>query len=92
RAAAADGPGAAAADGLRAAGAGGPGSPTEDALRTPVAEGARSAGGVLGAVPTLLGLGVALPGPLDHGRGVLHRVTGFPEWDGYPLRDALERR
>ncbi|MFE5256457.1 ROK family transcriptional regulator [Streptomyces coelicoflavus] len=58
----------------------------------PVAEGARSAGGVLAAVPTLLGLGVALPGPLDHGRGVLHRVTGFPEWDGYPLRDALERR
>lgn len=59
---------------------------------SPVAEGARSAGGALGAVPTLLGLGVALPGPLDHGRGVLHRVTGFPEWDGYPLRDALERR
>ncbi|WP_307854026.1 ROK family transcriptional regulator [Streptomyces tagetis] len=42
--------------------------------------------------PTLLGLGVALPGPLDHVRGVLHRVTGFPEWDGFPLRDALARR
>lgn len=40
----------------------------------------------------LLGLGVALPGPLDHTSGVLHRVTGFPEWDGYPLRDALARR
>ncbi|MFF7549017.1 ROK family protein [Streptomyces canus] len=40
----------------------------------------------------LLGVGVALPGPLDHGRGVLHRVTGFPEWDGFPLRDALARR
>ncbi|MCX5037619.1 MULTISPECIES: ROK family transcriptional regulator [Streptomyces] len=47
---------------------------------------------LLGGLPTLLGLGVALPGPLDHGRGVLHRVTGFPEWDGFPLRDALERR
>jgi predicted NBD/HSP70 family sugar kinase len=23
---------------------------------------------------------------------VLHRVTGFPEWDGFPLRDALARR
>ncbi|MGW5090977.1 ROK family transcriptional regulator [Streptomyces coelicoflavus] len=47
---------------------------------------------LLGGLPTLLGLGVALPGPLDHGRGVLHRVTGFPEWDGFPLRDALEGR
>ncbi|WP_457464574.1 ROK family transcriptional regulator [Streptomyces sp. TE5632] len=42
--------------------------------------------------PALLGAGVALPGPLDHARGVLHRVTGFPEWDGYPLRDALSER
>ncbi|NEA61593.1 ROK family transcriptional regulator [Streptomyces sp. SID12488] len=40
----------------------------------------------------LLGVGVALPGPLDHAQGVLHRVTGFPEWDGFPLRDALARR
>ncbi|MER7777244.1 ROK family transcriptional regulator [Streptomyces sp. NPDC096191] len=57
---------------------------TEDTLRPP--------DGTLAAAPTLLGLGVALPGPLDHVRGVLHRVTGFPEWDGFPLRDALERR
>ncbi|MFC8099962.1 ROK family protein [Streptomyces sp. NPDC057363] len=49
-------------------------------------------GSALSAAPTLLGLGVALPGPLDHVRGVLHRVTGFPEWDGFPLRDALARR
>ncbi|GHB22064.1 hypothetical protein GCM10010377_09820 [Streptomyces viridiviolaceus] len=48
--------------------------------------------GPLAWAPTLLGLGVALPGPLDHVRGVLHRVTGFPEWDGFPLRDALARR
>ncbi|WP_343243957.1 ROK family transcriptional regulator [Streptomyces sp. SID13726] len=46
----------------------------------------------LAGIPTLLGVGVALPGPLDHVRGVLHRVTGFPEWDGFPLRDALTRR
>ncbi|CAL9539508.1 ROK family transcriptional regulator [Streptomyces sp. enrichment culture] len=43
-------------------------------------------------VRPLLGAGVALPGPLDHRRGVLHRVTGFPEWDGFPLRDALAER
>ncbi|MEU9453775.1 ROK family transcriptional regulator [Streptomyces sp. NPDC048277] len=40
----------------------------------------------------VLGVGVALPGPLDHIHGVLHRVTGFPEWDGFPLRDALAAR
>ncbi|MES4908068.1 MULTISPECIES: ROK family transcriptional regulator [unclassified Streptomyces] len=40
----------------------------------------------------LLGAGVAAPGPLDHGSGVLRRVTGFPRWDGFPLRDALAQR
>lgn len=40
----------------------------------------------------VLGAGVAVPGPLDHRGGVLHRVTGFPQWDGYPLRDALAAR
>ncbi|MFF4759034.1 ROK family protein [Streptomyces sp. NPDC001292] len=52
-------------------------------------EGARP---VLADVGPLVGVGVALPGPLDHRCGVLHRVTGFPEWDGFPLRDALARR
>lgn len=47
---------------------------------------------LLTGVASVLGVGVALPGPLDHTRGVLHRVTGFPEWDGFPLRDALARR
>ncbi|UXY27784.1 ROK family transcriptional regulator [Streptomyces sp. HUAS TT20] len=41
---------------------------------------------------SLLGMGVASPGPLDHTNGVLHRVTGFPEWDGFALRDALAGR
>ncbi|WP_338933317.1 ROK family protein [Streptomyces netropsis] len=52
-------------------------------------------GGVLagdGPSLSLLGVGVAVPGPLDHASGVLHRVTGFPEWDGFPLRDALAER
>ena len=50
------------------------------------------AGTGTGGAESVLGVGVALPGPLDHTRGVLHRVTGFPEWDGFPLRDALARR
>ncbi|MFF9088006.1 ROK family protein [Streptomyces sp. NPDC014991] len=55
--------------------------------------GAAAAGeGGLAGVGSLLGVGVALPGPLDHVRGILHRVTGFPEWDGFPLRDALAGR
>lgn len=45
-----------------------------------------------GALLAPLGVGVALPGPLDHVRGVLHRVTGFPEWDGFPLREVLAAR
>ncbi|MCX5412365.1 ROK family transcriptional regulator [Streptomyces sp. NBC_00059] len=40
----------------------------------------------------VFGVGAALPGPLDHRSGVLHRVTGFPQWDGFPLRDALAER
>ncbi|MFI2432426.1 ROK family protein [Streptomyces sp. NPDC018693] len=53
----------------------------------------REAGESASAAPgTLLGVGVALPGPLDHVHGVLRRVTGFPEWDSFPLRDELERR
>lgn len=44
------------------------------------------------AAPDVLGVGVAAPGPLDHRCGVLHRVTGFPRWDGFPLRDALAGR
>ncbi|MEW2580204.1 ROK family protein [Streptomyces syringium] len=64
--------------------------------------GALAAGEAAPAAPTpprgsdthrpLLGVGVAVPGPLDHASGVLHRVTGFPEWDGFPLRDALAER
>ncbi|GGQ94570.1 transcriptional regulator [Streptomyces griseorubens] len=58
------------------------------------AAGAARTAGAAGAAGgrSLLGVGVALPGPLDHRRGVLHRVTGFPEWDGFPLRDALSER
>ncbi|MFF9015172.1 ROK family protein [Streptomyces sp. NPDC014870] len=40
----------------------------------------------------LLGLGVAMPGPLDHLSGTPGRVTGFPEWEGVPLRAELARR
>ncbi|MFE1784408.1 ROK family protein [Streptomyces sp. NPDC059506] len=40
----------------------------------------------------LLGVGVACPGPLDHFEGVLRRVVRLPQWDGFPLRDALAAR
>ncbi|MEU3690142.1 ROK family transcriptional regulator [Streptomyces narbonensis] len=40
----------------------------------------------------VLGVGLAMPGPLDHRAGVPGRVTGFPSWEGYPLRDELARR
>ncbi|WP_433455866.1 ROK family transcriptional regulator [Streptomyces sp. CA-142005] len=65
-----------------------------DAVDAVVREGLGAFPGVDGPAEagSLLGVGVALPGPLDHVRGVLHRVTGFPEWDGFPLRDALGER
>lgn len=48
--------------------------------------------GGAGPVGGLLGVGVAMPGPLDHTTGVPQRVTGFHQWDGFPLRDALAAR
>ncbi|MGP3983379.1 ROK family transcriptional regulator [Streptomyces sp. KR80] len=44
------------------------------------------------AAGSVLGVGVACPGPLDHRTGILGRVTGLPQWDGFPLRDALAAR
>ncbi|MFJ6553592.1 ROK family protein [Streptomyces luteogriseus] len=61
-------------------------------LPGPTGLGGVSLPGPAGLDPSLLGVGVALPGPLDHVRGVLHRVTGFPGWDGFPLREALAGR
>ncbi|MEZ0090248.1 ROK family protein [Streptacidiphilus sp. EB129] len=40
----------------------------------------------------LLGVGVASPGPLDQRSGILHRVTGRPEWDGIALGSELAAR
>ncbi|MFF8971505.1 ROK family protein [Streptomyces sp. NPDC014995] len=65
-------------------------APAGSAVGGALAEGA--VGDMLKGCRTLLGVGVALPGPLDHTHGVLKRVTGFPEWDGFPLRDTLARR
>ncbi|CAM5451062.1 hypothetical protein SAVIM338S_02796 [Streptomyces avidinii] len=48
-------------------------------------------GGADGRLP-VLGVGVAAPGPLDWRTGVLGRVTGHPEWEGFPLREVLEGR
>ncbi|MFD9407765.1 ROK family protein [Streptomyces sp. NPDC059989] len=44
------------------------------------------------AGPRPLGVGVAAPGPLDHRTGVMGRVTGFPRWEGFPLREVLAGR
>ncbi|MFJ3585266.1 ROK family protein [Streptomyces sp. NPDC090127] len=57
-------------------------------------EGSGEAGGEVGGVvtPAVLGVGVAMPGPLDHLSGTPGRVTGFPEWEGVPLREELARR
>lgn len=58
---------------------------------TVVDEAVRAVARVCGDRP-LLGVGVAAPGPLDWRTGVLGRVTGFPEWEGFPLREVLEGR
>ncbi|MEU0249694.1 ROK family protein [Streptomyces sp. NPDC006235] len=92
--------GPAEAEALRVAGSEAVRVTTAEALRAPVpgAAGATVAEALPAGPPalahagSLLGVGVALPGPLDHVRGVLHRVTGFPEWDGFPLREALAER
>ncbi|WP_373432356.1 ROK family protein [Streptomyces afghaniensis] len=88
-----------ASEGVRAAGPESARATASEVLRAAEPEAARAteaealpAGPVLGPAGPLLGVGVALPGPLDHVRGVLHRVTGFPEWDGFPLREALAER
>ncbi|WP_308218478.1 ROK family transcriptional regulator [Streptomyces hygroscopicus] len=81
------GPGGAVGGGLGGAVGGGPGGAVGGGL------GGAAVGGTGGAAGGgLLGVGVAAPGPLDHGSGVLHRVTGFPQWDGFPLRAALAER
>ena len=90
------------ADASRSAGSGRPADPAglADAGRLADPAGLAGAASLADLAPDvqrgfgahLLGVGVALPGPLDHAHGILHRVTGFPEWDGFPLRDALARR
>ncbi|WP_435865373.1 ROK family protein [Streptomyces malaysiensis] len=83
-----------------AAAAGGTGGRAGGGAGDPESAGTTGTTGTAGTAGTagpaggggLLGVGVAAPGPLDHGSGVLHRVTGFPQWDGFPLRDALAER
>ncbi|MER7818405.1 ROK family transcriptional regulator [Streptomyces sp. NPDC096153] len=45
-----------------------------------------------GGPDRVLGVGVGMPGPLDHWSGVPGRVTGAPGWAGVPLRDELVER
>jgi predicted NBD/HSP70 family sugar kinase len=41
---------------------------------------------------TVLGIGLACPGPLDTRDGVLHEVTGLPRWRGLPVGAELGGR
>ncbi|MET9620868.1 ROK family transcriptional regulator [Streptomyces sp. NPDC006464] len=55
-------------------------------------DGDAPSGGRAGGGPSVvLGVGVAMPGPLDHPAGAPGRITGHPEWDGFPVRDVLAR-
>lgn len=65
------------------------GRPVGDGLAAITAEVLRTAALAPGPV---LGAGVGVRGPLDHTSGVLHRVTGFPHWEGTALRTELAHR
>lgn len=39
----------------------------------------------------LVGICIAAPGPLDVSRGCFHQPPNLPGWDGFNLRDAVER-
>ncbi|MFJ1746063.1 ROK family protein [Streptomyces sp. NPDC088116] len=60
--------------------------------RTRTETGARTRTDTAPGARDVLGVGVAMPGPLDHTTGVPRSVTGFPQWEGFPLRDALAAR
>ncbi|MHC6628143.1 ROK family transcriptional regulator [Streptomyces globosus] len=62
-----------------------------DAVAAAVARAVHRLAGPAGA-QALAGVGVAAPGPLDWRTGVMGRVTGHPEWDGHPLRQAVADR
>jgi len=40
----------------------------------------------------VLGMGMALPGPLDSERGVMINPPNFPDWNNVPIKDILEKR
>lgn len=40
----------------------------------------------------ILGLGAAVPGPMDYSSGVLLDPPNFPGWNGFPLKRTLEER
>ncbi|MEU0373580.1 ROK family transcriptional regulator [Streptomyces sp. NPDC006283] len=65
---------------------------TEALLADARADAAGTGMAAAGSGLRVLGAGVAMPGPLDHFLGVAQRVTGFPEWEGFPVRDALAGR
>ncbi len=46
---------------------------------------------VLAGHPPMAGAGLSIAGPMDTGRGVVFQLPNLPGWDGFPVRDHLER-
>ncbi|MEU6864091.1 ROK family transcriptional regulator [Streptomyces sp. NPDC046876] len=63
-----------------------------DAVADEVVRAVSRLSGAAGGAQALLGVGVAAPGPLDRRAGILGRVTGYPQWEGFPLRQAVADR
>lgn len=40
----------------------------------------------------LRGIGIAIPGIIDMASGTLRESPNLPDWNGYPVRDEIERR
>lgn len=40
----------------------------------------------------ILGIGAAVPGPMDYSLGILLDPPNFPGWSGFPLKQSLEER
>lgn len=40
----------------------------------------------------VLGMGMALPGPLDSEKGIMINPPNFPDWNNVPIKDILEKR
>lgn len=42
--------------------------------------------------PSLKGIGIGAPGPLDPWKGIIHQPPNMPGWDRVPIKDLFEER